>query len=123
MKKHFIALIVFVIPFLLFVFLLQDNAKASSFFPLLNSEDFILILLAFGLPFLISLIKGFRNGLIWGTSLGAIYVLVDLFLIKPSIPACADACGIENYMILAIQAVYLIIGIGIFLKERGMKVV
>ncbi len=58
--------------------------------------------------------KAEGKGLIYGSIISALYVVIDFFFIKSQIPACVSFCGFENLFALASSLAYFFIGLFLF---------
>jgi hypothetical protein len=50
------------------------------------------------------------KGLIYGSIIAILYILLDFFVLKPFVPECLSFCGFENAFALAFSIIYMAIG-------------
>jgi len=106
--------------FLLIAIIISSIIFIDYGFSLLMLSDFILLLVIFLLPPLLSFRYGWGVGFINGAGLSVLYNFFDFAVIKSKIICSAsdNLCGIENIGFFIVSLIFIVIGVVIIIINK-----
>jgi hypothetical protein len=119
MKKQFItAAIVYLVFAIVIGFIFNGSFVSIRTENPIDRSNMVIVTVSLILPLLFLMILRNLKGLAIGTSIASLYVLYDMLKVKPSLPLCSDLCGLENYLVLGLEVLVIVLSLLIH-KDSG----